>query len=135
MTSVTITGHHGTRHRTLPKHPGLCIAVGGSDDGYLAASDYAIAATTRDDAYVFEVVVAGGELCIEEIEVDPRACWDSASWPCDTEEEISSAVARGVDAILFHDATATGRQHRTLRLLSARAMAAIVTVERYAPAE
>jgi hypothetical protein len=122
--------HHGTRHADLPRHPGLCLTIGG--DSYRAASEYARAATDRAaDRTVFEVQIDLADLVIEEVEVDPRECWDRNEWPCDRAEDIAAMLARGVDAIRFADATVTGRKHQTIRLLSERALAAIGAVEAY----
>lgn len=40
-TAAKCTAHHGTHHPDLPLIQGLCLAVGGLDDGYRAASRYA----------------------------------------------------------------------------------------------
>lgn len=126
----TTTAHHGTRHADLPRHPGLCLVIGG--DSYQAASEYARAATDRTaDRTVFEVVVDLAGLTIETVECNPRECWDRNEWPCDRTEDVAAMLARGVDAVRFTDATVTGRKHDTLRLLSDRALAAIGAVEAY----
>lgn len=119
---------HGTRHPALPRHPGLCLVLG--RNGQAAAQDYARAATERaSERRVFEVDLDLDGLTVEEIEVDPRECWDRAEWPCDRAEDVAAMLARGVDAITFRDATETGCQHSTLRLLSERALAAIVAAD------
>lgn len=126
------TWHHGTHHPELPRHEGLCLAGGGSDRGYYAASEYA-RVRGGADATVYEVQVDLAGLTVEVIEVDVRACRDADHWPGDTEQERAALVARGVDAIIYDDACVT-RAHRTLRLLSPRALAAIVAVDAYEPA-
>ena len=53
----------------------LCLVLGRG--GFEAAADYAKAATDRrDDRTVFEVEIDLSGLVIEEIEVNPRDCWD-----------------------------------------------------------
>lgn len=126
-----IVGHHGTRRSELPCHSGLCVAVGGWDDGYEAASDYARAA--GGDPTVHEVTIDLSGLVVETVEVDRGECWDDNTWPGDDDRD--EYLARGVDAIRFADATHTGQEHDTLRLLSERALAAIVSVEAYEPKE
>ena len=50
---------------------------------------------------------------------------DEVEYPGDSESERAALIADGVDAIVYDDETETGRQHRCLRLLSARALAAV----------
>lgn len=110
----------------------MSLALGGGDDGYRAASDYARAAGS--DATVFEVALDVTDLEVEDLEIDRRACWDANEWPCDRAEELAAYVARGVDAIRFTDATERGREHVTIRLLSERALAALTEAGGFEPA-
>jgi hypothetical protein len=50
---------------------------------------------------------------------------DDNEWPCDRDSQIAEYVARGIDAIIFDDASGNGAEHKTLRLLSDRALAAV----------
>ncbi len=123
--------HHGTHHDALPLVPGLCLAVGGPDDGYRAASAYARRA---DGEQVFEVEVALDGLVVLELEVDAAELLRTGDdYPGDTAASRAALAARGVDAILFDDEVC-GIAHRTLRLISDRALVAVREVGCYDPA-
>ena len=109
------TYYHGTHHSDLPIHAGLCLT-----DSRSAAECYG------DAIHSVEIDLAG--LAVERLYFDRdelRQMWADNAWPCDTDAEIAEYVARGVDAIVFDDATESGAEHKTLRLLSDRALAAV----------
>lgn len=124
------TAHHGTHHETLPLHAGVCFALGGHDDGFLAASEYA---RVHGGEWVHEVEIALDGLTVRHLEIDVRACRDADHFPCDSAREIAAFIAEGVDAVAYDDACHT-LAHRTIRLLSARALAAVTYVAGYDPA-
>jgi hypothetical protein len=109
------TYYHGTHHSDLPIHAGLCLTP--SED---AAADYG--------SNVHSVEIDLGGLNVERLwfsDEEIRQMRDDNEWPCDRDSQIAEYVARGVDAIIFDDASGNGAEHKTLRLLSDRALAAV----------
>lgn len=131
MPAAETTAHHGTHHTSLPLVSGLCLAVGGSDDGYTAASEYA---KRSGGEYVFEVSIDLAGLTVREVEVDAAALLRTGDdYPGDSARERAALIAEGVDAIAFAD-ECCGRAHRTLRLISDRALAAVTLTGTFDPA-
>jgi hypothetical protein len=122
--------HHGTHHADLPLHSGLCLAYGGRDDGYRAASAYARRVAGE---HVFEVDVDLTGLVVVDLPVDVRACYESDEWPGDTAASRRALLAAGADAVAYAD-ECLGCSHRTIRLLSDRALAAVRVTGVYDPA-
>lgn len=126
---MIVTAHHGTHHPELPLVPGLCLAVGGMDDGYRAASRYA---SRCGGEWVHEVELDLTGLVVREVEVDVAALLRTGGdFPGDT--DATAYLAEGVDVLAFDDEV-LGVPHRTLRLLSARALAALTVTGAYDPA-
>ncbi len=122
--------HHGTHHEDLPLVLGLCLALGGSDDGFTAASRYAQRASGE---WVHEVTIDLDSLVIRELVVNVAALLQAGDdYPCDHQSERDALVAEGVDAVSYDDEV-LGVAHRTVRLLSARALAAVTYVAGYDP--
>ncbi len=122
--------HHGTHHEDLPLVSGLCLALGGPDDGFTAASRYAQRA---GGDWVHEVTIDLDSLVIRELVVDVAALLRTGNdYPCDHQSERDALVTEGVDAIAYDDEV-LGIAHRTVRLLSARALVAITYVAGYDP--
>lgn len=111
-----MTYYHGGANINL--HSGLCLV-----DCDRAAADYA----EGRGGEVVEVEVDLSGLNVVEVEVT-RAMIDEQSFPGDTKAERAALLADGVDAIEYDDMTPEGRTHRTLRLISAAALAAVTTV-------
>lgn len=125
------TAHHGTHHEDLPLVAGLCLALGGHDDGFAAASRYARRAGGE---WVHEVTLDLAGLTVREVEVDVAALVrEGHDYPGDSAREVAALLAEGVDALAYDDEV-LGVAHRTIRLLSARALEAISYVAGYDPA-
>lgn len=126
-----LAAHHGTHHENLPFVSGLCLAAGGHDDGYAAASRYARRAGGE---WVHEVSVDLDGLVVRELEVDAAELLRTGDdYPCDHARERLALVAAGVDAVVYSDEV-LGVAHRTVRLLSPRALAAVTIVGAFDPA-
>jgi hypothetical protein len=107
------TYYHGGNGINL--HSGLCLV-----DDERAAGDYA----EGRGGEVVEVEVDLSGLNVVEVEVT-REMIDNQDFPGDTAKGRAAMVADGVDAIKYDDMTPEGRTHRTLRLLSPKALAAV----------
>jgi hypothetical protein len=118
---------HGRRNPTLRLYPGLCLVVGASAFSAQVARAYGRALSDEPAIFVGELGTAG--LVIEEVEVDVRAALDGEGFPGDSASEIAEFVGRGIDAIRFEDVDPEGRAHSTVRLFSARALAALALSE------
>lgn len=116
--------YHGTHHEDLPRHPGLCLTP-----DFAAASEYA---RVRDGEWVHEVVVDLTGMVVEEVEIDLRTCREADHFPGDTAAELAEFAARGVDLIAYDDCCLT-RAHRTYRIVSERALAALTYEGGYDP--
>ena len=129
--AANTTAHHGTHHEDLPLVTGLCLAVGGDDDGFTAASRYA---RRCDGEWVHEVSIDMTDLVVREVACDPASLLrNGGEYPGDSARERAALVADGVDVLAFADEV-TGHAHRTLRLVSARALAAVTVIAAYDPA-
>jgi len=124
----SVTAYHGTHHEHLPLVSGLCLAL--ADDGFSAASKYARLA---DGEWVHEATVDLTDLVVLEVEVDVAELLRTGDdYPCDSQSERDALVREGVDAIAYDDEV-QGVAHRTLRLLSGRALAAVTHIAAYDP--
>jgi hypothetical protein len=117
--------YHGTHHEDLPMHVGLCLTP-----DFAAASEYA---RVHGGEWVHEVSIDLDGLVVEHITVDPRACRDSDFWPGDTARERVALAARGVDLIVYDDICHT-QGHATYRIVSEKALAALIYEGGYDPA-
>lgn len=106
-----MTLYHGTRNETLTLHPGLCLA---DREG----SAYAYGRN------VHEVGLDTSDLTIREMDITQDMI-DAQDFPADTDAEVAALLAEGVDAIRYIDMDPNGGTHQTVRLLSARALAAV----------
>lgn len=122
-----VTAYHGTHHEDLPSHPGVCFCIGRT--AREAAKEYA---QVRGGEWVHEVEIDLDGLVVEEVGVDVAQCRRDDSWPCDSAREVADYVARGIDAVVFDD-VCHSVAHRTIRLLSARALAAVEYLGGYDP--
>lgn len=130
MTDAKKAAHHGTHHASLPLHAGLCLAVG-DDDGYRAASAYARRAGGE---FVFEVSIDMADMTVVEVDIDPAELLRTGDdYPGDSAAARAEYLASGVD-ILAYDDEVLGIPHRTLRLLSDRALAAVSVTGEFDPA-
>lgn len=128
---TALVAHHGTHHDALPLHSGLCLAVGGIDDGYQAASKYARRA---DGETVFELVVDLDGLEVRSMDLDVAELLRvGADYPGDTATSRAALLAEGIDAIAYDD-ECLGLTHRTIRLLSTRALERVAVTGVYDPA-
>jgi hypothetical protein len=116
--------YHGTHHEDLPLHPGLSLTP-----DFSAAREYA---RVRGGEWIHEVTIDLEGLTLEEVEVDVRECRDSDCWPGDSAREVAGLAARGVDVIVFDD-VCHAAAHRTYRIISQRALAAITYEGGYDP--
>ena len=105
-----MTLYHGTRS-ALTLHAGLC----------LANREASAAAYGRD---VHTLTLDASALTVREMAITQDMI-DAQDFPADTAAEVASLVAEGVDAIAYDDMDPNGGTHRTIRLLSARALAAV----------
>ena len=121
---MTTTLYHGTHHADLPRHIGLSLTP-----DFSAAREYA---RVREGEWIHEVTLDLDGLTVEEIEVDLRACRDSDCWPGDSARDLRDYAARGVDVIVFDDCC-HAQAHRTYRLVSERALAALTYEGGYDP--
>jgi len=106
------TYYHGSRNG-IALHSGVCL---------VDREDVAAAYARGGDVDVVTIDMSG--LAVREVEVTDEQR-DEVEYPGDSESERAALIADGVDAIVYDDETETGRQHRCLRLLSARALAAV----------
>ena len=106
------TMFHGGR--TLDIHDGLCLA-----DSEEIAEEYA----EGRGGMVFALELPSS-LEVREVEMS-REDRDDMNYPGDRAAERRALEADGVDVIMYDDETPNGRQHRTYRLVSARAVAAL----------
>lgn len=128
---TALVAHHGTHHAALPLHSGLCLAVGGIDDGYRAASEYARRA---DGEQVFEISIDLDGLVVRSLDLDiAELLRVGGDYPGDTAASRAALLAEGLDAIAYDD-ECLGLTHRTVRLLSARALERVLVTGVYDPA-
>lgn len=106
------TYYHGSRNG-LTLHEGVCL---------VNREDVAESYARGGDVVAVDVALSG--LVVEDVDVTDEMR-DEVEYPGDRAEDRAAFLARGVDAIIYDDETETGRQHRCLRLLSPRALAAV----------
>lgn len=110
-----MTLYHGGR--ALVVHDGLCLA-----DSEYAAEDYA---SGRGE--VVTSIELPYHLAVREVEVS-REDRDNMDYPGDRPADRRMLESEGVDVIVYDDETPTGRQHRTYRLVSDRAVRTVAAI-------
>ena len=108
------TLYHGSHTRLTIGHEGQCF----TDDADCAE-------TYAGGRGVFmSVEIDLDSLTVEECDGYDR---DTNEAPADSAEFRAAAAARGVDILVYDDESESGRQHTCWRIVSARAMADVVT--------
>jgi hypothetical protein len=108
-----MTVYHGSAGE-LTLHLGLCLT------GNQAAADYARYASSEGRVHEVELDLDG----LTVVELDEGHDWDANTAPGDNGEDYRDQAGDIADVIIFTDATATGRQHVTYRLMTDKALAA-----------
>lgn len=116
----TETLYHGSHRNThgLVVHTGLCLTL---DDS--AAVHYA----GRDGA-TYEVEIDLSGLTVREV---PGYDHDTNDCPADHDDFCERMAAEGADVLRYEDEDERGRRHECYRLISDRALAAIITSTTY----
>ncbi len=77
---------------------------------------------------VHTMIISLDDMVVCHINNDVSVCWDSNDWPCDNDDDLSAMAAEGVDLITYSDGTETGAEHMTFRIISQRALDALVAI-------
>lgn len=115
---MTETIYHGSADE-VTLHIGLCLTPGDE-----AAADYARYASLGDGrGRIHRLELNWDGLTV--VELDEGHDWDSNTAPGDGGEEYRDEAGNLADVIVFTDATAYGRRHETIRLMTDKALAAV----------
>lgn len=105
--------YHGSRKPLTPHH-GLCVT-----ECLHSAEDYAIGGEAE---YITTVEIDWTGLTVREVSGYDR---DANVAVGDSDRSLAALAADGVDVVIYSDESPRGRAHETVRIVSARALAAI----------
>jgi hypothetical protein len=111
--------YNGSRSENLEFYPAICFT-----DSRSSAAAYG--------QHIHSVSIDRSKLQIKTVEMtaeEMRAAIDDQEWPCDRAADIAATIAEGYDAVAYTDCDEHGQEHDCLRILTAAAFAAAVTVE------
>lgn len=110
--------YHGSRNAELSFFPAICFTESES-----AASAYG--------PHIHSVEINRGALNILTVEMTSeefREAIDNQEWPCDRQRDIDARIAEGYTAVAYTDCDENGQAHDCIRILTAEAFAAAVSV-------
>ncbi len=111
--------YHGSRNSELSFFPAICF----TSCSHSAASY---------GSHLHAVEIDETALSIRTIEMSEeelRDAIDNQEWPCDRQSEIDTHIAAGYDAVRYSDVDECGQSHDCLRILTAAAFAAAVSID------
>lgn len=110
--------YHGSRNAELSFFPAICFTESES-----AASAYGPHLHTVEiNRSVLNILTV--EMTREEF----REAIDNQEWPCDRAADIAKRIAEGYTAVAYTDCDENGQAHDCIRILTAEAFSAAVSV-------
>jgi hypothetical protein len=110
--------YHGSRNAEFGFFPAICFT---SSESVASAYGSHVTAVTIDSSKLTVLVV---EMAADEL----RSAIDNQEWPCDRNSDIAARIAEGYTAVRYVDCDERGQSHDCIRVLTAEAFAAAVSV-------